>query len=257
MLGAARRCGGVSHGHRADAGRHLVLRAREKHRHKAAHHQVVDLLLGLAQAAGRLQGGDDGKVVAHLAVVKHALGGLDVVVIQRGQRVGCEVAHAAVRKHLKGLLDHRHIVLGQRARVGTRVGQSLVALVQALRNLQRGFGRIAKLAIGLALQARQVKQQGRSLRGGLAFFSDRGLLAPAGVGNRLRLGQVPDAVGLFLGVLRIFSVLWVKPLGRVLAGHSCKGRMNLKVVAADKFANLLFALHHHAQGGRLHPAHGG
>jgi hypothetical protein len=62
-------------GHRlADAGGDLVFGAREEHRHEAAHHQVVQLLLGFAQAAGRLRGGDDGKVVADLAVVKHALG---------------------------------------------------------------------------------------------------------------------------------------------------------------------------------------
>ena len=160
--------------------------------------------------------------------------------------MGRQVAHAAVGQHLKGLLDHRHIVLRQRARVGTRVGQRLVAFVQALRDLQRGLGRIAKLAIGLALQAGQVKQQGRSLRGGLAFLGHRGLLAAAGVGNGLGLGQVPDAVGLFLGVFRIALVLRVKPLGRVLAGHGGKAGVDLKVVAAHKLANLFFALHHHA-----------
>ena len=33
--------------------------------------------------------------------------------------------------------------------------------------------------------------------------------------------------------------------------------MNFPVVAADEFSNLLFALHHHRQGGRLDTAHGG
>jgi hypothetical protein len=61
--------------HLADAGGDLVFGAGEEHGHEAAHHQVVQLLLGLAQAAGRLGGGDDGKVVRHLAVVEDALGG--------------------------------------------------------------------------------------------------------------------------------------------------------------------------------------
>ena len=71
--------------HGGDARGDLVFRAGEKHRHEAAHHQVVHLLLGLAQAAGRLQGGDDGKVIADLGVVEHPLGGADVVVVQCGQ----------------------------------------------------------------------------------------------------------------------------------------------------------------------------
>ena len=174
--------------HLGNTGGDLVLRTGEKHGQKAACHQVVDLLLGLRQAAGRLQRGDDGKVVADLAVVKHALGRFEVVVVERGERMRCQVAHAAVGQHLESLLDHRHIVLGQSARVGTRVGQGLVALVQALCNLQRGLGGVAKLAVGLALQAGQVKQQGRGLGGGLAFLGHRGLLALAGLGNGLGLG---------------------------------------------------------------------
>ena len=91
--------------------------------------------------------------------------------------------HAGVSQHLKGLLDHWHVVLGQRARVGTGVGQRLVALVQALRNRQRGLGRVAKLAIGFALQAGQVKQRRCGLGGRLAFFGDAGALAAHGIGN--------------------------------------------------------------------------
>ena len=67
--------------HRGDAGGDLVFRTRKKHRHKAAHHQGVELVLGFAQAAGRLQGGDDGKVVAHLSVVKNTLAGLDIALV--------------------------------------------------------------------------------------------------------------------------------------------------------------------------------
>jgi hypothetical protein len=38
--------------HLADARGDLVFGAREEHRHEAAHHQVVQLLLGLGQAVG-------------------------------------------------------------------------------------------------------------------------------------------------------------------------------------------------------------
>ena len=46
----------------------------------------------------------------------------------------------------------------------------------------------------------------------------------------------------------------VKPFGGVLTGNSCKSGVNFKIVAADELANLLFALDHHGQGRRLHPA---
>ena len=81
-------CGG------ADAGGHLVLSAREKHRHEAAHHQVIDFLLGLTQPTGGLQRGDDGEVVTYLGVVKHPLGRLDVVAVERGQGMRGQVPHA-------------------------------------------------------------------------------------------------------------------------------------------------------------------
>ena len=67
--------------HRGDAGGDLVFRTRKKHRHKAAHHQGVELVFGFAQAAGGLQRGDDGKVVADLGVVKNTLAGLDVALV--------------------------------------------------------------------------------------------------------------------------------------------------------------------------------
>ena len=89
-----------------NARRYLVFSAGVKHRHEAAHHQSVELVFGLAQAAGRLQSGNDGKVVAHFAVVKYALGLLDVAVVESHQRMRLQVLVAAVREHLKGFLHH-------------------------------------------------------------------------------------------------------------------------------------------------------
>ena len=116
----------------ADARRDLVLGAREKHRQEAPDHEVVELLLGFAQAAGRLQGRDDGEVIRHLGVVENPLARLDVVAVDGLLRKGREVLHAAVGQHAHGLLDDRQIVFGQGARVGTRIGQCLMPLVQAL-----------------------------------------------------------------------------------------------------------------------------
>ena len=132
-----------------------------------------------------------------------------------------------------------------------------MAFVQALRDRQRGFGRVAKLAIGLALQAGQVKQRRRGLGGGLAFFSHAGALAAHRLGNGLRLALAPDPVGLFLGVLSVFFVFGVEPFGGVLAGLGGKAGVDFPVVAADELADQLFTLDHHRQGGGLHPTDGG
>ena len=211
-----------------------------------------------------MQRGDDGKVVADLGVVKDAFAGLDITVVQRHQGVRRQVLHLAAGEHFKGLLDHRHIVFGQGARIGTRVGQRFVALVQALRNRQRGLGRKAELAVGFALQRGQIKQQAGSLRGRLGFFADAGFLAAHGVGNAARIGLGPDAVGLELGIrLGIvcigsgFLPGRVKPLARILAGISGKAGVHFPVVAADKLAYFFFALNHHAQRRRLHAADSG
>ena len=243
--------------HGADAGGHLVFRSRVEHGNKAAHHKVVELLLGVGQAAGRLQRGDDGKVIAHLAVVKDFAAGLDVVLADGGARKRGQMAHAALGDHGHGLVHRGQVVLGQVARIGTRVGQGFVPLVQALRQRQRGFGRKAKAAIGLALQSGQVKQAGAAFVARLGLLVHGGGLAAYGVGNGLGLCLRPQAVFFFLGVVGVFFVRGVKPFGGVSARLRGKFGVDLKVIAADEFADLLLALDHHRQRGRLHPAHGG
>ena len=242
--------------HLADARGDLVLRGREEHRHEAAHHQVVQLLLGLRQAAGRLRGGDDGKVVAHLAVVEHALGRAQVVVLQRLAGKRGQVAVLRGGQHLQRLARGGQVVLGQVARIGTRVGQRLVLFVQRLGQRQGGFGRKAELAVGLALQAGQVKQQRAGLGAGLGFFGDGGGLALHGAGNGLGIFGLPQAVGLGLGVVGFFE-FGVEPLARVLPGLGGKVGMHLEIFTALEGADFFLARDDERQRGRLHPAHGG
>ena len=220
-------------------------------------------MLGIAQTGGGLQRGNDGKVVADLAVVKHALGRLDVVVGHRLLRKRGQVCHAAVGQHGHGFMHHGHVVFGQGAGIGARIGQGLVALVQALGQRQSGFGTEAEAAIGLALQRGQVKQQGAGLRRGFAFFRHCGGLAPGGAGDVLGFEGGPDAVGALFGVGQAIGAgwrpleLWIKPFAGVGTGFSLKVAVDFPVVAADELADFFFALHHHRQGRGLHPAHGG
>ena len=117
-----------------------VFGAGEEHRHEAARHQVVELLLRFRERAGRLQRGDDGEVVAHLRVVKNAFAGAHPALRQRRLRVPGQVRHGAGGEHLESLAGHGQIVFGQPARVGAGVGERLVLFIKRLRQRQRGFG---------------------------------------------------------------------------------------------------------------------
>jgi len=148
----------------ADARGDHELGAGIEHRQEALDDHVVELELDLGQRLRCLQRGDDGKVVRHLGVVEDALDGLDVALFQTLLRVRAQLAQRPrqvfVRQHGEGLFHRGQVVLGQRAAVGTRVGQHLVLFVQRLRQAERGLGGKTEARIGLALQRRQVVEQG-------------------------------------------------------------------------------------------------
>ena len=85
------------------------------------------------------------------------------------------------------------IVLRQRARIGARIGQHLVPLVERLRERQRHARGEAEAAVGLALQAGQVVEQRRELRRRLGLLGGDAGLAVAGGDDRL--GALPRPRG--------------------------------------------------------------
>ena len=241
-------------GHGGDAGGDQVFGRRVEHGHEAAHHQVVDLLLGIRQVLGSLQRGDDGEVVGDLAVVEDPLVGLDPVLFQDG--AGKFAVHAGFGELAQRLAHRAQVVLGQRPRIGTRVGEHLVLFVQRLGQCQGGLGREAEAAVGLALQRGQVKECRGDLGGRFGFFRDGAGLALAGSHDGLGVLAGPEAVGLVLGIVALLEVA-IEPLAFVLAGLGAEGGLDLEVVARHEAADLLFAFDHHGQRGGLHPADGG
>ncbi len=145
-------------GNTRNAGGCEKFRRWEKHRHETTHHQVINFLLGFTQAAGRLQGWNDREVVADFFVIENTRQLAHVAVLDRQFGMRCQVRHPTVSQHFEGILDGGYVILWQGARIGTRVGQRLVTLIQALCNLQGGFGGVTKLTVGLTLQRRQVEQ---------------------------------------------------------------------------------------------------
>ena len=94
---------------------------------------------------------------------------------------------------LERLLDRGEVVLRQRARIGPRIGQHLVPLVERLGERQRHARREAEAAVRLALQAGQVVEQRRELRGGLGLLAGDAALAAAGGDDRFGLRLRPTA----------------------------------------------------------------
>ena len=127
-------------------------------------------------------------------------------------------------------------------------------LVQRLRDRQRGLGGKAELAVGLALQRRQVEKQRRQLRAGLCFLADFARLALAGRDDRCRFCFVPQALGAGIRVLALFERL-VEPAALVLPGLRVEGRADLPVVARHEAADFLLAFRDDRQRRRLHTAH--
>ena len=154
-------------------------------------------LLGLARSPMGLAWGDDRKWSLTLLLSKCAWMG------------GCSCPSAPSKRAAPGgacrcrpafqtFVGHGQIVFGQRARaIGTRVGQ---ALWRSYRLCARASVVLAEaeLAVGLALQAGQVEQQGRCLGGGLALSVTVACLPRTALAMACASAAVDQAVGLGL-----------------------------------------------------------
>ena len=104
--------------------------------------------------------------------------------------VGGRLRVLLVAAHARGgrldLADH---VGGEEARVGARVGQRLVLLVEALRGGERAAGREAVAVVGLALERGEVVEERRALL--LRRRLELGDLAGPGPGRRRRSPRPP------------------------------------------------------------------
>src|SRR5438132_9824865 len=116
--------------HARDARGLQVFRSRVEHAKESPYDHVVELLLGLAQLPGRLQGGDDGEVVRDLGVVEHTLVRPYPALLQYVPRKGGKRPASAER--LERLLHRVDVILGQRPRIRSGISKNFVPLVQGL-----------------------------------------------------------------------------------------------------------------------------
>ena len=243
-----------------DARGHEEFRRRIKHREETLRDEVVKFLLRFAQGLRRDRRGDDGEVVRDFRVVENALVRPHPVALEN--RVG-ERAVLRLAQHCQRLLHGAEIILRQRARVGARVGEDLVLLVKRLRQPERVLCGKAEAPIRLALQARQVVEQRRELRGGLAFLGDDAGLAQTLGADGLRARAIPEALGLLIAelVLRVLRVLrarevLIKPASGIWPRLRVERAVDFPVILRHKLFDPLLALDQHRQRRCLHAADG-
>ncbi len=155
-----------------------------------------------------------------------------------------------VAQRLQGVLHRGYVVLGQRARIGTRIGQHLVLLVQRLGQRQSHTRGKPEATVRFALQAGEIEQQRRELRRGLGFLAREAFLAAAGgddCGGRV---GAPQSLGLALDVL-VFLELGIEPAPAILAGLGAEACVHFPVVARRKRTDLVLALHQNRERRRL------
>ena len=99
--------------HLADAGGDLVFGAGKNTAMKRRTTRSYSFCSASDRLPWGLRGGDDGKVVADLAVVEDALGRADVVVVQRLRACGARWRMPLSASISKRLARHGQIVLGQ------------------------------------------------------------------------------------------------------------------------------------------------
>ncbi len=238
--------------HPRDPGRHLELRRRIKHGKEALGHHVVNFPLEVVEFVGRFERRGDGEVVRDLRVVEHALGRFHPVFRQNpgGKRTQVTSAHV-----LQNLFHRVDIILGQGARIGSRIGEDLVMLVEPLRDLQRPLGRKTQASVRFLLQRGQIIEQRRKLRRGFLFFGNVTGFAVAFFFQRPRFRLGPEPLGLRVEILVVLGKILLEPAARIGARLGAKNGVDFPVALRHETLNFLVALDHDGERRRLHAAH--
>ena len=246
--------------------------------------QIVDPGFGRVQTAGRgiAGGGNERVMIADPRVVDEAFAE-GPFATALGDFFGRETL--AGHLHHPGQLG-RHIP-GEVAAVGAGIADEFMALVEGLGGLEGLLGRVAVEAVGVALQLRQIVEEGGREFSLLALDGlDAGLAAPAALGDLLgepALGGKPPGplsprrrllgrafggsaglaglglgIGSGLGFGREPMAAIASDPRLICAGSrfvGLEGRHHLLVALGPEVANRLLPFRQHGQGRGLYAAH--
>ena len=239
-----------------DAGGNEKLRGGMEHGQKPFYDEVVEFVFDLGEVFGRLDGGDDGEMVGNLGVIEDAFAGADPVF--RQNPLGKGLVRSLLAERTEGLAHGFLVILGQCAAIRPRVGDRLVPLIQRLGQLQSALRRKPEPPVGIALQARQIIEQRRRLRGRFGFLGDRPRLALALLPEAFGAGGVPEPFRPSLGVpVLLAHEGLVEPAAAIHPGRGGEGRVDLPIVPGAERFDPFLALDHDGQGRGLDPADGG
>ena len=171
----------------AEARRDVEFRRGIKCRHKTPRDHVEDLRFRVVEVFRFRRRRNDGEVIADLGVVEDALVRLAPNFLER--LLGVRLQRAG--KIAQRLLNDRQIILRQGARIGARISQHLVPLVECLGDLERALGGETVASVRLALQRRQIVETRRDLRAGFLFLGNGGDGLALARGDD-RFGGAPD-----------------------------------------------------------------
>ena len=203
---------------------------------------------------GRERSWDDRKVVGNLGIVEDAFVRADPLV---GENL-FDVWLVRFVEFLHRGGNRAQIIFGQRARVGPRISQHLVLLIQCLRDRQRGFRREPEARVAVALQTGQIVEQRRELGRSPAFFLHHAGLALAFRAYRVGAPGFPQALSPDIDIFRllVLAEFFVEPAPAIFAGFAREGCVNLEVITRHELLDLLLALDQDGERRRLHAADG-
>jgi len=129
-----------------------------------------------------------------------------------------------------------------------------VSFVERLGERERGFGREAETAVRFALQARQVVEKRRKLRGGLRLLGGNARLSQAFRADGGGPFLLPQSLGSCLGILFVLLEVFVEPATGVLACRGGKRGVDFPIAACLETAYTILALDENCERRCLHTA---
>ena len=209
--------------------------------------QIINLLFLRTQpGADRHRGGNDGVMIADLAIIDKARAQWPLPAAR------CQPGAIGFFNRCDHGRQRTGDCHGQVAAIGARITDQLVLLIKRLGDIQRGLRAEAIQAVGVALQFGEVIQQRRCGAPGFgtARFDHRPTLPGAGHDAFRLLAIGRQALGLGLWARA------AKPgtgVGQGVLRFRRENRHHFPILLGDKGANRQLAFDYHRQGGRLHP----
>ncbi len=223
---------------------------REEDGDEAFADEVKNFGLCVVERFWVVSGGDDGVVVADFGAVEDRATRSDPSRVDGGAGVGCV---GGVLQRRERFFDGREEVRGEVSGIRPGVGESFVALVEGLGDLERLFCAEAEAGVCLPLEGSEVEEGRGRLGGRFFFFGDGGGFALAFCGDFQGFLFVPNAFGfcVLVGFFFVFLEKGIEPAPAVFARFHAEVREHFPEISGGEVADFFFAFGEDGEGGGL------